>query len=157
MHVVQLANFYTPTSGGLRTVLQQLGSEYVERGHQVTRIVPGRSDSAPDGEPDPSGVRTIEIASPLLKGSGGYRLIRRRSRVADLLERLAPDVIELSDKTTLVGATEAARARGTRVVLVSHERIDAILRPRPVASSATPDWPAWRTGSTGRSWVAATR
>lgn len=133
MHIVQLANFITPTSGGLRTALDELGREYVARGHRVTRIVPAAHDTGAEVPPDTSGVHTIGVASPLLAGTGGYRIIRRRAAVADMLAELAPDAIELSDKTTLVAPTEPLRRDGVRVVLLSHERIDAILRPRLVS------------------------
>ena len=41
MRIVQLANFYGPRSGGLRTALHHLGEGYVARGHTVSLVVPG--------------------------------------------------------------------------------------------------------------------
>jgi alpha-1,6-mannosyltransferase len=41
-----------------------------------------------------------------------------------------PDVVEVSDKLTLVAAARWARQRGIPCTLLSHERIDAILRAR---------------------------
>lgn len=41
LHIVQLANFYGPRSGGLRTALHHLGAGYVASGHRVTLVVPG--------------------------------------------------------------------------------------------------------------------
>ena len=38
MRIVQLANFYGPRSGGLRTALNHLGAGYQERGHEVVLI-----------------------------------------------------------------------------------------------------------------------
>ena len=126
MRIVQLANFHTPTSGGLRTVLDQLGRHYVAAGHHVVRVVPGQHDSVGDV----NGVEEIRLRAPLVPGMGGYRAITNTRRVDQLLERLAPDVIELSDKTTLVGPARAQRRRGTAVVMISHERLDAILARR---------------------------
>lgn len=40
MRIVQLANFYGPRSGGLRTALSHLGEGYVAAGHEVVLIVP---------------------------------------------------------------------------------------------------------------------
>ena len=40
MRIVQLANFYGPRSGGLRTALHHLGEGYVARGHTVSLVVP---------------------------------------------------------------------------------------------------------------------
>ena len=42
--VVQVANFVTPTSGGLRTALQQLSSGYQAAG-QLDLVEPGRTGS----------------------------------------------------------------------------------------------------------------
>lgn len=43
MRVVQVANFYGPRSGGLRTAVDRLGAEYCASGHEVFLIVPGRA------------------------------------------------------------------------------------------------------------------
>ncbi len=125
MKIAQLANFYTPTSGGLRTSLDELGRGYVDAGHRRVLIVPGRADL---DEQTPSG-RRISIASPRLVGSGSYHVLTDRRRVLALLDELAPDVFEVSDKLSLGWLAPWARRRGVRLVLFSHERIDAILRP----------------------------
>jgi alpha-1,6-mannosyltransferase len=125
MRIVQLANFYSATSGGLSTTLRSLARGYTDEGHEVIRIVPGVDDRRYD-----DGTATvIELAAPAL-GSTGYRMIRSGRAVTQLLRSLSPESIELSDKATLVGPAAAARRRGSTVVLVSHERLDAILRPR---------------------------
>ena len=46
MRVVQVANFYGPRSGGLRTAVDRLGAEYCAAGHEVFLIVPGRARRA---------------------------------------------------------------------------------------------------------------
>lgn len=127
MHIAQLANFHSPTSGGLRVALDHLARGYVAGGHRVTRIVPGDRDR--DDESD--GVRVVHVRAPRLPGSGGYRMIARRAGVVDLLRDDPPDIVELSDKTTLVGVADRVReATEAKVVLLSHERVDAILAPR---------------------------
>jgi alpha-1,6-mannosyltransferase len=125
MRIVQLANFYSESSGGLRTALRSLAFHYSSQGHEVIRIVPGASA----GDHHDGTARVIEIPAPSL-GSTGYRIIRNTSEVTSLLHLLQPDAIELSDKTTLVGPAAAMRTHGARVVLLSHERLDAILRQR---------------------------
>lgn len=125
MRIVQLANFYSPTSGGLGTMLRSLAQGYTNAGHEVVRVVPGPTDKEwHDGT-----ATVIEIGAPLL-GSTGYRMIRSTSTAERVLRSLKPAAIELSDKATLVGPAFAQRPNGTRVVLISHERLDAILRPR---------------------------
>ncbi len=123
MHICQVANFYTPTSGGLRTAVDQLAAQYAARGHRCSLIVP----DATGGVDEVEGRTIVRIRAPKVPGMGGYRMIVRPQAVRDALDRLDPDVIELSDKTTLVGPVADRRAAGARVVLVSHERLDAIV------------------------------
>ncbi len=121
--IVQLANFYGPRSGGLRTALHHLGAGYVARGHQVVLVVPGPRAAH---ERLPSGIRRITVPAPLLPGTGGYRAVDPW-RVQRLLERLRPDAIEVSDRLTLRGLGTWASRRGVPGVVISHERLDRLL------------------------------
>ena len=123
MRIVQLANFYGPRSGGLRTALHHLGAGYVARGHDVVLVVPGRSGA---DEVVAAGVRRITVPAPLLPGTGGYRAVDPW-RVRALLDRLRPDAIEVSDRLTLRGLGAWASRRGVPSVVVSHERLDRLL------------------------------
>jgi alpha-1,6-mannosyltransferase len=126
MRIAQLANFYTPTSGGLRTSLEQIGRGYVHRGHERILIVPSTTDG---DELTPAG-RRISLASPRMPGDGDYRVLTARARVRAILDEVRPDVLEVSDKLSIAWLARWARRRGVPVVLFSHERLDAILRPR---------------------------
>jgi len=123
MRIVQLANFYGPRSGGLRTALHHLGDGYVSAGHDVTLIVPGphRND-----ERMPNGVRRITLPAPKIPGTGGYRVVDPL-RVKALLRTLHPDLLEVSDRLTLRGMGAWARRHGVRGVVISHERLDRLL------------------------------
>lgn len=123
MHVLQLANFYGPRTGGLRVALDELGRRYVAAGHQVTLVVPADADGI-DSE---DGRLVISLHSPAIPGTGGYRAIVDRRAVREVVDALRPDVIELSDKTTLASVATAGRRRGIPVVLVSHEHVDGVL------------------------------
>lgn len=124
MHIVQLANFYGPRSGGLRTAIDRLAAGYCERGHRVTTIVPGAQHHVSD-----DGRRTlVSIASPVAPLLGGdYRMVVDRRAVHALMRDAEPDVIELSDKTSLVGPASWQRRSGTPVVVLSHERLDEVV------------------------------
>jgi alpha-1,6-mannosyltransferase len=126
MKIVQLANFYTPVSGGLRTCLEQTGSGYRDAGHERVLVVPGPADG---DEHTPIG-RHITVRSPRLPGSGGYRVLTDRARVRDLLDEVRPDILEVSDKLSVGWLARWARRHGVPLVLFSHERIDAVLRTR---------------------------
>jgi alpha-1,6-mannosyltransferase len=119
--IVQVANFYSPTSGGLKTAVDAAGRGYRAAGHDVVLVVPGPSDREEDGR--------ITLRSPRLPG-GAYHLIVNWSRLTRLIRRLEPDRLEVSDKLTLAPLGRWARAEGIPALLWSHERIDAILAPR---------------------------
>lgn len=123
MRIVQLANFYGPRSGGLRTALHHLGAGYVERGHEVVLVVPGPRA----GEEElPSGIRRVTIAAPQLPGTGGYRAVDPW-RVQRLLRSLRPDALEVSDRLTLRGLGAWAARHDLPSVVISHERLDRLL------------------------------
>jgi alpha-1,6-mannosyltransferase len=124
MRIAHLANFYGPTSGGLRTAIHHLGAGYRETGHEMLLVVPG----ARDGDEETPYGRRITVASPVVPLSGGYRVIVRVAHVRRLLERWRPDRIEVSDRTTLRGIGTWAERRGIPAVFFSHERADGVLR-----------------------------
>ncbi|MBO3751328.1 glycosyltransferase [Streptosporangiaceae bacterium NEAU-GS5] len=124
MRIVRLANFIAPRSGGLRTALAELGSGYMAAGHEPVLVIPGPAFSDQD---TPSG-RTITVPGPIVPGSGGYRIITARRTLIRLLDRLRPDRLEVSDRTTLRWTGHWAKAAGVRSVMVSHESLDGLLR-----------------------------
>ena len=137
--ILQVANFYSRHSGGLRTTVDALGRAYTEGGYERVLVVPGAADADED---TPAG-RRITLRSPVLPGTGGYRALPGTTGVRAVLAELPPDHLEVSDKLTLVGLGAWAARNGLRAVLVSHERLDAILAPRvppgfPLAACA--DW-----------------
>jgi len=121
--VVQLANFVTPTSGGLRTALGHLAAGYARAGHEVVQVVPGPRDTTVE---HPWG-RQVQLRAPELPGTG-YRVMSDPRRVAALLTSLQPDRVEVHDRTTLRGVGRWARRAGVPSLVVSHERLDRWLR-----------------------------
>ncbi|MFL6116284.1 MAG: glycosyltransferase [Catenulispora sp.] len=132
MRIVQLANAYSPTSGGLRTVVDALGRGYAAAGHERILVIPGRRYSRVR---DDAG---LVVTFPGVPVSGGYRMIPRFSPVRELLAELKPDSVEVSDKATLAAAGLWAGTHGVGSVLISHERLDA------AAAARFPH--AWRVG-----------
>ncbi len=123
MRIAHVANFYGPSSGGLRTTMHHLGAGYRERGHEVLLVVPGEADR----DEETVYGRRISIASPRLPFSGGYRMILRTRRVRRILDDWRPDRLEVSDRTTLRGLGRWAARRGIPSVFFSHERADGAL------------------------------
>lgn len=124
LRIVRLANFVTPASGGLRTALRELGKGYRAAGHDPVLVVPGEHESDEETEQG----RVLTLPGPVLPGSGGYRVLTDRRRVARLLEELAPDRLEVSDRTTLRWTGKWARRARVPAVMVSHESADGVLR-----------------------------
>jgi alpha-1,6-mannosyltransferase len=123
-HIVQVANFYSPTSGGLRTALDNLRIGYAAAGHEVTLVVPG----ARSREHDDGIGRCVELRGPRVPG--GYRVIARPFQLRAALAALRPDRVEVSDKLLAIPAAAEAQHLRVPVVLMSHERLDGILAPR---------------------------
>ncbi|WP_274917306.1 glycosyltransferase [Streptomyces sp. WZ-12] len=140
LRIVRLANFVTPASGGLRTALRELGAGYRAAGHEPVLIVPGPPDAlGPRGIRDEETAqgRVLTLPGAVVPGSGGYRVLTDRRRLRRLLEGLAPDRLEVSDRTTLRWTGEWARRARVPAVMVSHESVDGVLAtwgvPRPLA------------------------
>ena len=136
MRVVQVANFYGPRSGGLRTAVDRLGAEYCAAGNEVFLIVPG---SYADRSRLPTGVVRITLPARLIPFTGGYRAVMP-APVRALLAALRPDALEVSDRLTLRSLGRWGREHGARTVMISHERLDRlagqVLPPRTARSLA---------------------
>ncbi|MFJ2019773.1 glycosyltransferase [Streptomyces nodosus] len=124
LRIVRLANFVAPASGGLRTALRELGKGFKAAGHEPVLVVPGERHTDLDTEQG----RVITLPGPLLPGTGGYRVLTDKRRVAALLEELDPDRLEVSDRTTLRWTGRWARRARVPAVMVSHETADGVLR-----------------------------
>jgi alpha-1,6-mannosyltransferase len=139
MKILQAANFVAPTSGGLRTTLYALARGYRAAGHEVTQVIPAARDAderTPDG-------RVIALAAPRIPGFGGYRMIPAGRRLEDLLDAVRPDRIEVSDRLSLQMLGRWGRRHGVPTVVISHERLDAVLSlylPGTRLSRAAADW-----------------
>jgi alpha-1,6-mannosyltransferase len=108
MKIVRVANFVMARSGGLRTALGCLGAGYLAAGHDPILVVPGERFADEQTEMG----RVIKLPGPELPGTGGYRVLVDRRRVAAQLDRLGPDRLEVSDRTTLRWTGQWARHVG---------------------------------------------
>lgn len=132
MRVVQVANFYGPRSGGLRTAVDRLGAEYCALGHEVYLVVPG---PAADHQLMQSGVHRIALPARQIPFTGGYRAVLP-GPITELLADLRPDALEVSDRLTLRSLGPWGRRHDVATVMISHERLDRLagqFLPRRVA------------------------
>jgi alpha-1,6-mannosyltransferase len=122
MRVVQVANFYGPRSGGLRTAVDRLGAEYCAAGHDVFLIVPGVTASR---TVLPTGVVRISVRARQIPFTGGYRAVLP-GPVKCVVASLAPDALEVSDRLTLRSMGRWGREHDAATVMISHERLDRL-------------------------------
>lgn len=123
LRIVRLANFVMPSSGGLRTALRCLGEGYLAAGQEPVLVVPG---PAAADEMTTQG-RVVTLPGPVVPGTGGYRVLVDRRRLTRLLDGLAPDRLEVSDRFTLRWTGAWARRAGVPSVMVSHESLAGLL------------------------------
>lgn len=121
MRIVQLANFVGPHSGGIRTALAQWAAHYTAAGHEVVAIIPEFDDWTWD-----TPARVLAMPSRPLRNH--YRVITRRAPVVTALEHVRPDVVEVSDRTTLRWIGPWARSAAIASVFVSHEHVTDVAR-----------------------------
>ncbi|MFI1203609.1 glycosyltransferase [Streptomyces sp. NPDC020883] len=140
LRIVRVANFVAPASGGLRTALHELGAGYRAAGHEPVLVVPGPPEAMGRSgilDEESAQGRVLTLPGPLVPGSGGYRVLTDRRRLARLLAELEPDRLEVSDRTTLRWTGEWARRARVPAVMVSHESVDGVLHtwgvPRALA------------------------
>jgi alpha-1,6-mannosyltransferase len=124
LKVVRLANYIAPASGGLRTALRELGAGYLAAGHQSVLVMPG---PRPGRRYSDQGL-VVTVPGHRVPATGGYRAITERRSLQQLLERLEPDRLEVSDRTTLRWTGAWARARGIRSMMVSHDSLAGLMR-----------------------------
>lgn len=124
MRIVQIANFYSPNSGGIKTSMIELSKQYSQLGHECWHFVPGRKFQirvAEFGE-------IIEIPSLKIPFSGGYRIILSTKLIIKKISQIAPDVIELHDRLTLLSIADWAKKENIKVVVFAHEVLTKVIK-----------------------------
>ncbi|MGC1206614.1 MAG: glycosyltransferase [Ornithinimicrobium sp.] len=134
MHILRIANFVSPTSGGIKTALREWGQAYRTHGHQVSLIIP-EDDVNPLVTEEAQGMvyRVPARAVPRT----GYSLIWSRAGLSSLMASISPDSIEVSDRSTLRWTGRWASQQDPRIgsVMISHEQLSGILDRRTPLSS----------------------
>ncbi len=124
MKIIHIANFYGPKSGGIKTTLHNLGTEYGKIGHEFIYVVPGKKFSR---EKTAHG-GCITLPSWVIPFSGGYRVIRSTRQVKTILQSLKPDRLEVSDRFTLSCLGNWAQRRQIPAIVFSHETLRGLVK-----------------------------
>jgi len=122
--IIHIANFYGPKSGGIKTTLHNLGSEYSKIGHDFIYVVPGKKFSR---EKTAHG-GCITLPSWVIPFSGGYRVIKSNRQVKTILQSLKPDRIEVSDRFTLSCLGNWAKRQQIPAIVFSHETLRGLVK-----------------------------
>lgn len=105
MRIVDVAEFYSPQGGGVRTYVEQKLRAAAEHGHQLLVIAPGERDAMEQR----CGSRIAWVASPPLPVDPRYRLLLRERAVHALIASEDPDIVEGS--SPWAGGAMVARYR----------------------------------------------
>lgn len=92
MRIVDVAEFYAPNGGGVRTYIDRKFIAAGEAGHELFVIAPGAADGF-DARP---GGGVLWVKAPSLPFDSNYRMFGRAEPVHAHLDRLRPDVVEAS-------------------------------------------------------------
>lgn len=92
MRVVDVAEFYSPTGGGVRTYIDRKFEAAAQMGHELFVIAPGPSDAF---EARAAG-GVIQVRSPGLPFDANYHMFWDAAPVHGWLDRLSPDLVEAS-------------------------------------------------------------
>ncbi|WP_340104851.1 glycosyltransferase [Rhodohalobacter sp. 8-1] len=96
MKIVDVAEFYTDTGGGVKTYINQKLQAAKRLGHEMVVIAPGTEA----GEEERFGGRILWVKGPKLILDPNYVVLWRKSEVHRLLDILQPDVVEGSSVWT---------------------------------------------------------
>jgi alpha-1,6-mannosyltransferase len=117
--IVDVAEFYSATSGGVRTYIDRKFSAAARCGHDLTVIAPGREDRVERR----AGGKLIWLRAPPLPVDKTYHMFWRAEDVWRILDQEAPDVVEGSSPWRggwLVGNWRGSAARRAARVLFMH-------------------------------------
>jgi len=92
MRVVDVAEFYSPTGGGVRTYIDRKFEAAARLGHELFVIAPGPTDRV---EPRASG-GLIQVRAPRLPFDANYHMFWEAGPVHRWLDFLKPDLVEAS-------------------------------------------------------------
>lgn len=107
LKIIDVAEFYAPQGGGVRTYIDLKLQAAHAHGHELVVIAPG----AHDHEERRFGGRIVWVGSPALPPDPRYRLLVRKKAVHAVIDREAPHVVEASSPWT--GAWIVAHYRAT--------------------------------------------
>lgn len=93
MRIVDVCAFYTPEGGGVRTYVDRKLAAAPAAGHEIVVLAPGREDRI---EQRGDGAQIQWLASPRFPLDRRYGYFADAAQLHAALDRLAPDIVEVS-------------------------------------------------------------
>lgn len=137
MHILRVANFVSPTSGGIKTALRAWGEHYQQLGHRASLIIPGPGQEITE---ESQGTVYRVPATPI--PGTGYSLMWSRVGMSRLMDAISPDALEVSDRSTTRWMGRWAARRGIGSVMLSHENMTGIMVRRTPVPDLAAQWSA---------------
>lgn len=142
MRIVDVAEFYSPTGGGVRTYIDRKLEVAARLGHELFVIAPGTENRF---EPRPSG-GVIWVRAPRLPFDANYSMFWDAAPVHRHLDALAPDLVEASSPWRGAWVVAQWRGRAARSMFMHADPV-AIYPQRWFGGMAGPEridqWFAW--------------
>ncbi|TPG42871.1 glycosyltransferase [Sphingomonas koreensis] len=107
MRIVDVCAFYTPTGGGVKTYVERKLRAGPAAGHEIIVLAPGERDAVRHFG---RGARIVTIAAPAFPLDRAYHYFGDEAALHAALDRLAPDIVEVSSPWS--SAAMVARWRG---------------------------------------------
>lgn len=133
MRVVDVAEFYSPTGGGVRTYIDRKFEAAAQLGHELFVIAPGPRDHF---EPRAAG-GVIQVRAPRLPFDANYHVFWDAAPVHRQLEALAPDLVEASSPWRGAGIVASWAGQAPRAMFMHADPV-ASYPQRWLANIASP-------------------
>lgn len=93
MRIVDVAAFYAPDGGGVKTYIDRKLAAGPAAGHEIVVIAPGPEDAVEERGP---GARIVYLAAPTFPLDRKYRYFRDEDALHAAIDAAAPDIVEAS-------------------------------------------------------------
>lgn len=137
LRIADVTQWYSPTSGGIRTYLHAKADYAARTGTPHAIVVTGRRA----GLGRIADSRVVIVRGRTATSRWGYRMAMRARGVLAALEDIGPSVVVIHDALAFPGAISRwAEPRGVAVVMVCHSQLTGATAglPRPVRTIAAP-------------------
>jgi alpha-1,6-mannosyltransferase len=122
MRIVDVCAFYTPEGGGVRTYVDRKLAAAPAAGHELIVIAPGRENRVEHRGP---GARIEWLASPRFPLDRRYGYFADTAQLHAALDRLRPDVIEVSSPWRSASMVAGWQGDARRVLMMHADPLSA--------------------------------